>query len=146
MDVPVLDAYRTWLENMGYRFTSQRQAVLEQVIALRGRHFTCDDVYMRLKESGGIGQATVYRTMPLLEAAGIVRQTRLDSDVVHYELVDPAEKHAHHHLICTRCGSVAEVDDLLETLEKQIEQRHGFEVHNHDAQFFGICARCRSLP
>lgn len=133
--------YRAWLERNGYRFTAQRKAVLEEVLLHKGRHFTCDEVYLNLREKG-VGQATVYRNLPLLEAAGIVRQTIL-AGISCYEVAKPEEKHAHHHLICLRCERVEEAGDLLSALEEEIKARYGFEVLNHEATFTGLCRQCR---
>jgi Fur family ferric uptake transcriptional regulator len=54
------------------------------------------------------------------------------------------EDHRHHHLICTNCGDVSEVeDDLLDALEEQILQKDGFLVTDHRVKFYGLCKNCR---
>ena len=50
----------------------------------------------------------------------------------------------HHHLICTRCNAVIEVeDDLLEELEDRIGKEYEFKIVDHSLQFFGICKQCQ---
>ena len=62
-----------------------------------------------------------------------------------YELNCNEEDHRHHHLICLKCGSVAEVkEDLLESLEDQIMEKYGFIVKDHRVKFYGYCNKCRA--
>ena len=61
-----------------------------------------------------------------------------------YELVHEDELHRHHHLICTKCGKVIEVEgDLLENLEAKIEKQYNFKINDHSVKFFGICENCK---
>ena len=66
----------------------------------------------------------------------------LDDGFERYELKE-ASGHQHHHLICTICGKVYELDeDLLDDLEKIIEERTGFKVKDHQLKIYGICQDC----
>ena len=68
----------------------------------------------------------------------------LEDGINRYELVKENEDHRHHHLICSKCGSVSEVeDDLLESLEKQILLKNKFLVKDHKVKFYGLCENCR---
>ncbi len=91
-----------------------------------------------------IGLATVYRTMVLLDKLNLVHKLDFDDGFSRYELVKPNEDHRHHHLICSSCGGVSEVEeDLLDNLEEEILRKNGFLVKDHRVQFYGLCKKCR---
>jgi Fur family ferric uptake transcriptional regulator len=92
----------------------------------------------------GIGFATVYRTMKLLEEAGIAHARRFgDAKETLYEV---AVGRSHHdHLICERCGTIVEfVSPAVEKLQDQIAARHGFALARHRHELYGVCSECRS--
>jgi len=140
------------LKGRGYRITVPRQAVLE-VLSQTDRHLSAEDIYIGLrKRDSEIGLTTVYRTLELLKEMGIVRRFEFGDGRARYELsVGPRGKeHHHHHLVCTRCGRVIDYTDfikdelkLLGRVEKELEERFGFEIRNHTLQFLGLCDRCR---
>jgi Fur family ferric uptake transcriptional regulator len=134
------------LKEYGYKYTGQRAAVLDSLIACTGKHVSTEELFNLVKAyHPEIGLATVYRTVTLLEKLGLVHKLDFDDGFSRYELVKPNEDHRHHHLICTACGSVSEVeDDLLESLEEQILIKKGFLVKNHRVKFYGLCENCRN--
>jgi len=133
------------LKKSGYKFTDQRSAVLDVLIRHKDSHLSIDEIYNYVKENNpDIGIATVYRTLTLLEKVGAVVKLDLDDGFSRYELSRQDEDHRHHHLICTKCGDVSEVeDDLLDALEEQILQKDGFLVTDHRVKFYGLCKKCR---
>jgi len=104
-----------------------------------------DEIYKYVKEENpDIGLATVYRTLTMFENIGIVVKLDLDDGFGRYELARRNEDHGHHHLICSKCGSVSEVkEDLLESLEEQILLKNDFLVKDHRVKFYGLCGKCR---
>ncbi|TDT61983.1 Fur family transcriptional regulator [Fonticella tunisiensis] len=133
------------LKGEGYKLTPQRRAVLEAMIANEGKHLSTEEIYdVVKKECPEIGLATVYRTIQLLEKMGVVSRVNFDDGCNRYELVHNDEDHRHHHLICSNCGMVEEVeDDLLESIEKEIEKKYNFYITNHNVQFYGYCSKCK---
>lgn len=138
------DSFREQLREKGYKLTSQRQAVLDVLIEHEGEHLSTEEIYDYIKKGHPeIGLATVYRTLLLLDKMGLVYKLDLDDNCSRYELNRHNEDHRHHHLICTRCGLVAEVeDDLLEALEEQILLKNNFIVKDHGVKFYGYCKSC----
>jgi Fur family ferric uptake transcriptional regulator len=134
------------LKEKGLRVTSQRQAVLEVIEEHEGQHLSTEEIYELVKaKNPDIGLATVYRTLLLLDNMELVYKMDFDDGCSRYELNCNKEDHRHHHLICLKCGSVAEVkDDLLESLEEQILEKNGFIVKDHRVKFYGYCSNCRS--
>jgi len=107
-----------------------------------GGHFGVEELASRLyQRTEPVSRATVYRTVGLLESAGIIRRIDLDEPHAHYESTVGG---AHHeHLICARCGKVEEVSDkLLENRIERIAQTHGFRLTRHMVQLVGLCREC----
>lgn len=132
------------LKEKGYKLTPQRRAIVDMIIRNEGSHLTTEELYdLVKKECPEIGLATVYRTVQLLEELGFICKLDLNDGCSRYELVHEEENHQHHHLVCTNCGNVIEVqDDLLEVLESKIEGKYNFKITNHSVKFFGLCSDC----
>ena len=132
------------LKEKGYKLTPQRRAVVDIIIDNEGNHLTVEELYDEVKkECPEIGLATVYRTVQLLEELGVICKISLNDGYNRYELVHENEPHQHHHLICTECGKVIEVEgDLLDSIEQSVEEKYNFYVKNHSVKFFGLCSDC----
>lgn len=132
------------LKAKGYKLTPQRRSIVDSIIENEGKHLTAEEIYDHVKQDcPEIGLATIYRTIILLEEMGILSRLDLGDGISRYELVHDEENHQHHHLICTNCGKVMEVEgDLLEELEHNIEKKYRFQIKNHSVKFYGICEEC----
>ncbi len=131
-------------KDKGYKYTLQRKIVVDMLLKHRGRHMSTEDIYnLAKRKCPEIGLATVYRTLQLLEELGAVNKLNFDDGCSRYELMEDNKDHQHHHLICISCGRVQEVEeDLLENLEKKIEEKNLFKVIDHRVKFFGLCSSC----
>lgn len=122
------------------RLTGPRRTVLRATMAL-GRHFELARLEAAVA-ADGVHRATLYRTLPILEAAGLLRRVRDRHSHWHYEhLVG----HAHHdHLVCVRCGRVVEfVSGAIEREQARLCRRSGFLEVGHTLSIRGLCPRCR---
>jgi Fur family ferric uptake transcriptional regulator len=140
-----IEKLKSNLKEKGYKLTPQRRSIVDIIISNEGNHLTTEELYDLVRvECPEIGLATVYRTVQLLEELGVVSKLDLNDGCYRYELVRDDENHQHHHLICSECGKVIEVQgDLLEELEQEIENKYEFEIKNHSVKFYGICSECR---
>ncbi len=94
--------------------------------------------------SGDCDLATVYRSMHLLEEMGMVKRFDLGDGVARFELLADGDDGHHHHLVCTRCAEVIELEDCaMRELEEKIASRNGFKAVTHRLEFFGICPECQ---
>ncbi len=132
------------LKEKGYKMTAQRQAVLDVITEHEGEHLSSEEIYLLVKgKCPDIGLATVYRTLILLDKMELIYKLDLDDGYSRYELNRNKEDHRHHHLICTKCNSVEEVqEDLLDSLEEEIIKKNGFLVKDHRVKFYGYCKKC----
>ncbi len=140
--------FEALLRENGISVTSQRLAVLEALQAQGDCHLTAEEIYTLVKKSNpDIGLATVYRTIQVLLELKIIDRICLDDGCVRYELghvYEDEEGHHHHHLICVKCGRVMSFrGDLLESFERQMEDRTDFQILDHDVKLYGYCKNCR---
>jgi Fur family ferric uptake transcriptional regulator len=85
--------------------------------------------------------ATVFRMMNDFLQKGITKQIQFQEGKARYEL---ANKKHHHHLICSNCGKVEEVEgDFLKSMEEKIYKDKKFRVKDHSLEFFGLCSNCQ---
>ena len=128
------------LRERGYRLTPQRQLVLQAVTTLR--HGTPDEICVEVRRTAaGVNISTVYRTLELLEALGLVTHTHLGHGPPTYHAASDDD---HLHLVCRDCGQVTETDVVLaaDFIARLAEER-GFETDVRHFAIFGRCAACR---
>ena len=130
------------LGRAGYRLTEPRRAVAE-LIADRNGHFTAADLVAAARaRRAAVGRATVFRTLEVLEELGAVERLDLPSGAHAYVPCEPVH---HHHVICSRCGRAAEIDDTgLRAVVRTISRRTGFRVDDHRLEVFGLCPTCQA--
>jgi Fur family ferric uptake transcriptional regulator len=138
-------SFKELLKKKGCKLTTQRRAVLDVLNEHRGEHLSTEEIYEKVKgKYPEIGLATVYRTVQLFEDMKIIDRLNFDDGCSRYELSSQGDDHHHHHLICDGCGKVLEVEeDLLDDLEKQIEQSYKFHITDHKVKFYGLCDECQ---
>ncbi|KGL41077.1 transcriptional repressor [Listeria sp. FSL L7-1582] len=137
---------KSQLHEASYKLTPQREATVRILLENEKDHLSAEDVYLRVKDiSPDIGLATVYRTLELLTELRVVDKINFGDGVARYDLRKEGAKHFHHHLVCLECGSVEEIqEDLLDDVEKIVEQKWDFLVKDHRLTFQGICTVCKS--
>ena len=127
----------------GMRLTEQRKIVVD-VLERAADHLHVEEVLRRArKKDPTIHRATVYRTLNLLKAAGLVDE--LDLMHVggggHYYEIRPSKFHI--HLVCTSCGSVGEPEgEFWERLGERVEQETGFKPEAMRLEIGGTCLAC----
>lgn len=136
--------FKEKLKEKGCKLTMQRRSVLDVFLAHSNEHLSTEEIYDKVKANfPEIGLATVYRTVQLFEEIGIVDRLNFDDGCSRFELCSENTLHHHHHLICEECNKVFEVEkDLLDEVEKDIEKKYQFKVHDHNVIFYGICKDC----
>lgn len=124
------------------RITGPRQAILE--VLRKHRHPLSNKEIQAALPGGDCDLATVYRSMHLLESMKMVKRFDLGDGVARYELLAEGDDGHHHHLVCTRCAKVVEIDECFtRELQDKIAARNGFKAVSHKLEFFGVCPRCQ---
>ena len=116
------------------RMTSQRQIII-QVIEESDDHPDVDQLYLRSVElDNTISIATVYRTVKLLEEAGLIERLEFGDGRSRYE---EAREH-HEHLVDIETGEVHEFyNEELETLKTEIAREMGYDLIDHRLELYG---------
>jgi len=128
------------LDRAGLRVTEPRRS-LAALIAEQDGHFTAADLVEAAQTQRlGIGRATVFRTLEVLEDLGAVERLDLPSGEHAYVGCEPAH---HHHLVCSRCGRTDEIEDAgLRTVVGDVARRTGYRIDEHRLELFGLCPAC----
>ncbi len=130
----------TTLDRAGYRLTEPRRS-LAVLIANQEGHFTAADLVGAARERRlGVGRATVFRTLEVLEGLGAVERLDLPSGEHAYVGCDPTH---HHHVVCSSCGRTDRIEDAgLRTVVDDVARRTGYRVDGHRLELFGLCPTC----
>src|SRR5579863_872014 len=108
--------WRDYLRKKGLKTTQQREAIVDAFLRSSG-HVNLEDLLSNARRKHpSVGLATVYRTVKLLEEAGIAEARHFGPGQTLYEV---SEGRAHHdHLICDACGFIIEFEnDEIEQLQ-----------------------------
>ena len=120
----------------GLRMTAQRR-VIALALSRSSDHPDIITLHQRSMEiDPKISLATVYRTMRLLEEAGVVERHDFDGSRSRYE--EASESH-HDHLIDLSSGDVIEfINDEIEALQQRIAAEHGYRLLSHKLELYGV--------
>jgi Fur family ferric uptake transcriptional regulator len=130
------------LDRGGYRVTAPRRAVADLINEYDG-HFTASDLEGAARGRRlGISRATLFRALDLLTELGAVERLDLPSGEHAYV---PCGRAHHHHVICSRCGRSADVEDcgVVEAVA-EIARRSGYRIDSHRLELFGLCRHCQA--
>lgn len=131
------------LRRDGQRYTANRRELVA-LLADAGAPLSIPDVLARRRH---LAQSSVYRNLAVLERAGVVRRIVTSDEWARYELAEDLTEH-HHHLICSRCGSVqdftvsAQLERSLALALARAADSAGFTAHQHRLDLVGVCRDC----
>ncbi len=127
------------LRSAGLRVTDSRRAVVD---ALHERpHSSADALYTLVARSlPGTSLQSIYNALGDFVDAGLVRRIEPSGRPGLFELrVDDN----HHHLICSACGEVHDVDCVVGDAPCLTPaETHGFRVEVAEVTFWGLCPAC----
>lgn len=132
----------TVLREHGFRVTPSRVALLQRLAAF-GTPVSVAKLLTTWNDAPN--QATVYRMLSDLSAVGIVKRIGSLSASSYFEYT-PHKTH-HHHVVCTGCGLVEDVDRCFALpVEKKVakESTRFASIESHSLEFFGTCRQCAS--
>lgn len=127
------------------RYTSGRRRVVATLRAADGPQ-NAAEIHRRL--GGTVPLSSIYRSLAVLDGAGLLSRHHDADGVARFELAAWLTGH-HHHLVCTECGRVedVELDDRAERLLAELAHTAGasagYQIRDHELEAVGVCGSCR---
>lgn len=135
----IRELFHTYHHQKGMRMTQQRQIILDFLLQAH-HHVSMEEIYKALK-SKGVGKVTVFRSLKMMEDAGIVTRVTSPEGKPLYEV--NYERPHHDHLICIECGSIQEIQwPRVEKIQEQTCRKMGFQPTFHRHEIYGRCRNC----
>lgn len=121
------------------RYSHQRQRILEEV-QRSCDHPTAAMVFERLlPDMPRLSLGTVYRNLNQLCDAGQLRKIPLADGSCRFD----GNLHAHSHIVCMHCGTVADVMlPELPALQEAVTRETDFDLHTYEIVMHGSCHEC----
>ncbi len=132
--------FSAYITRHGLKRSEQREVILDTFLRSE-RHLSVDDLLQLVQQKRpDIGRTTVYRTLKLLQAAGLAQelvlqgQTRFERDY---------KRQHHDHFICKGCGEIFEFSsEEIERIQERIAAEIGFVIDGHRHHIYGYCRSC----
>ena len=134
------EVFAAHLAKHGLKRSEQREAIVEAFLR-SDRHLSVDDLlHLAQKRRPDVGRTTVYRTLKLLQAAGLATELVLKGET----RFEREYKRRHHdHFICKTCGAIFEFSsEDIERIQDEVAADLGFVIDGHRHQIFGYCRDC----
>lgn len=133
-----LEGLRDRCRNKGMNVTPQRIAVYRALLESRD-HPTPEAIFASVRQwLPSISQATIYKTLETLKRLGMIAEVVRLGEARRFE----ANLDHHHHLVCTRCGRVADFEDERLADLRPPEDLDGFVPTDVTVQILGRCGWC----
>lgn len=121
------------LKEKGCRMTQARTAVVK-TLSEQGQPISIQELASLLSK---IDEASVYRTVRLLEGEGLVEEIATSGGPARFAL---AHGH-HHHAVCTSCGFVEHLACTLHAVQASVPKQFR-SVDAHELTLYGLCKKC----
>jgi len=134
---PLCAVFRRYLKSVNLKYTPERADILNAIIE-RDALFEVEELLADMRRRGyRVSKATVYRTIKLLQDAGIITQALFDAKQAHYQLI--YGKAPRDHMVCMKTGKCIEFSnaELIELCQK-ICREYGWEAVGHRFQIYAI--------
>jgi len=140
-----LGRFRRHLASQGLRLTPTREHVLLAVLRQRG-HFGAEHVLEAASRAGHTAsRASVYRTLPHLENAGLVRRMAGRGATARWVVVEPLSPDD-ALLVCVSCGRMDLISvAMLEKVARRLCRARGFTLTTPFTELHGLCAACADV-
>lgn len=130
----------------GLRSTRPRRLIAQQLAHHASAHtdFAAEDLLKQIQGADrGLSRATLFRAVDTLIDLGILDRIELGDGTPRYRVCH--EGH-HHHLICTSCNRIEEVDVCVPTAAlASAAEKAGFAIDRHALELYGRCSDCRPV-
>ena len=129
------------LRSAGLKVTAGRVAVLEELESLP--HADAERVFRAISRSlSTTSIQSVHNILADLSEARLIRRIEPAGSTALYER---RVGDNHHHVVCTRCGAVSDVDCVVgEPPCLTPPSSSGYTIHTAEVTFWGLCPSCQS--
>lgn len=138
------EIFAAYLAKHRLKRSEQREAIVDTFLRSQS-HLSVDDLlHLVQKRRADVGRTTVYRTLKILQAAGLAQELELRGE----SRFEREYNRAHHdHFICQHCGDIIEFESPeIERIQDEIAAGLGFVIEGHRHQIFGQCRACVARP
>lgn len=138
------EIFAAYLAKNRLKRSEQREAIVDTFLRSQS-HLSVDDLlHLVQKRRPEVGRTTVYRTLKLLQAAGLAQELELRGE----SRFEREYNRAHHdHFICQYCGAIFEFSSPeIERIQDEIAAELAFTIEGHRHQIFGQCRTCAARP
>ena len=128
------------LRKYALRVTGPRIAVLTEVH--EHPHADVDTLAAKVRARlGSVSTQAVYDVLRVLTDAGLVRRIEPAGSPARFEA---RVGDNHHHLVCRRCGDVADIDCASGSAPcLKASNSNGFAIDEAEVTYWGICPACQ---
>jgi Fur family transcriptional regulator, stress-responsive regulator len=129
------------LRAVGLRVTQPRVAVLGALAS--HPHADAETVAGATRAAlGTVSTQAVYDVLRALTEAGLARRIEPAGSPARFEL---RVGDNHHHVVCRRCGAIADVDCAVDERPcLTASDTHGFVIDEAEVTYWGLCPSCAS--
>ena len=136
-----MDNSRKILTDRKVSITNPRILVLEELLGTKNP-ITVDELLSKLENK--VAKSTLYRVLNDLKNINILNEFSTPDNHTVVELILEDHTH-HHHLFCSDCGEIIDVEmakefeNKLSKEIKRIEKEFNFIIEDHRLELFGKC-------
>ena len=144
-----MDNSRKILTDRKVSITNPRILVLEELLGTKNP-ITVDELLSKLENK--VAKSTLYRVLNDLKNINILNEFSTPDNQTVVELILEDHTH-HHHLFCSDCGEIIDVEmakefeNKLSKEIKRIEKEFNFIIEDHSLELFGkctdLCVNCK---
>ena len=132
---PLCAVFRRRLKAEGLKYTPERARILDMVLRQEDL-FEADALLQQLRDSGfRVSKATVYRTIRLLQDAGIIQRALSDADQAQYQVVYGSTPRDLIIRVDTNETIPIDAPELL-ALRERLCRAHGLVAQGHRLQVY----------
>lgn len=141
---PLCAVFRRFLKSKDLKYTPERADILNAIIERDGV-FEVEQLIADMRRGGhNVSKATTYRTIKLLQDAGIITQALFDARQSHYQLI--YGRQPRDYMLCMKTGKHIEfANDELVVLRERICRQHGWEPVGHRFQIYALSPEGRRM-
>lgn len=136
--IPLKESLERYFASKEFKQSESRNKLID-VVLQQTEHFTITELVKRVnKKHPQIGAATIYRNIPILLDAEILRETLTDDRGQKYYEVNHDEHH--DHIVCLDCNRIFEFHDVgIEKAQDRIGVEMNFTAVKHKHVIFANC-------